>query len=190
VTDSATFILSSNSTPTFQFTTNSNTTMARIRATTTGKKRPASKAITRHKRRHSGLGKSPRVRYRTDKAGRKLALPLEGGVVPKQPRRYRPGTVALREIRQYQKSTKLLIRKAPFQRLVREICRDLKLDEPKRYTANAMLALQEAAEAYLVTMFSEAQLCSFHGGWKTLKRRDLRLLQRLKPDVYHCRGHC
>ena len=143
-------------------------------------------ARTKQTARKSTGGKAPRKQLAT-KAARKSA-PAPGGV--KKPHRYRPGTVALREIRHYQKSTERLIRKLPFQRLVREICQDLKLDEPKRYTANAMLALQEAAEAYLVTMFSEAQLCSFHGGRKTLKRRDLRLLQRLKPDVYHCRGHC
>lgn len=62
--------------------------------------------------------------------------------------RYRPGTVALREIRRYQKSTELLIRKLPFQRLVREIAQDFKTD--LRFQSTAILALQEAAEAYLV----------------------------------------
>jgi histone H3 len=69
--------------------------------------------------------------------------PATGGV--KKPRRYRPGTVALREIRKYQKSTKLLIRQAPFQRLVREIAQDLKSD--LCFQSSAVLALQEAAEA-------------------------------------------
>ena len=49
-----------------------------------------------------------------------------GGV--KKPHRYKPGTVALREIRRYQKSTELLIRKLPFQRLVHEIAQDFKAD--------------------------------------------------------------
>lgn len=62
--------------------------------------------------------------------------------------RYRPGTVALREIRRYQKSTELLIRKLPFQRLVREIAQDFKTD--LRFQSTAILALQEASEAYLV----------------------------------------
>jgi len=65
-----------------------------------------------------------------------------------RPHRYRPGTVALREIRRYQKSTELLIRKLPFQRLVREIAQDFKTD--LRFQGAAVLALQEAAEAYLV----------------------------------------
>ena len=66
----------------------------------------------------------------------------------KKPHRYRPGTVALREIRRYQKSTELLIRKLPFQRLVREIAQEFKTD--LRFQGSAVLALQEAAEAYLV----------------------------------------
>merc|ERR1719206_1154251 len=65
-----------------------------------------------------------------------------------KPHRYRPGTVALREIRRYQKSTELLIRKLPFQRLVREIAQDFKTD--LRFQSAAIGALQEASEAYLV----------------------------------------
>ena len=67
---------------------------------------------------------APRKQLAT-KAARKSA-PSTGGV--KKPHRYRPGTVALREIRRYQKSTELLIRKLPFQRLVREIAQDFKTD--------------------------------------------------------------
>ena len=70
--------------------------------------------------------------------------PADGGV--KKPHRYRPGTVALREIRRYQKSTELLIRKLPFQRLVREIAQDIKTD--LRFQSSAIMALQEASEAY------------------------------------------
>ncbi|WIA20546.1 hypothetical protein OEZ85_004938 [Tetradesmus obliquus] len=89
-------------------------------------------------------GKAPRKQLAT-KAARKSA-PATGG--EKKPHRYRPGTVALREIRKYQKSTELLIRKLPFQRLVREIAQDFKTD--LRFQSSAVLALQEAAEAYLV----------------------------------------
>uniref|UniRef100_A0A8K9VB82 Histone H3 n=1 Tax=Oncorhynchus mykiss TaxID=8022 RepID=A0A8K9VB82_ONCMY len=78
-----------------------------------------------------------------------------GGKAPRKqlatkakPHRYRPGTVALREIRRYQKSTELLIRKLPFQRLVREIAQDFKTD--LRFQSSAVMALQEASEAYLV----------------------------------------
>ena len=78
----------------------------------------------------------------------------------KKPHRYRPGTVALREIRKYQKSTELLIRKLPFQRLVREIAQDFKTD--LRFQSTAIMALQEAAEAYLVGLFEDTNLCAIH----------------------------
>ena len=74
-------------------------------------------ARTKQTARKSTGGKAPRKQLAT-KAARKSA-PTAGGV--KKPHRYRPGTVALREIRKYQKSTDLLLRKLPFQRLVREI---------------------------------------------------------------------
>ena len=81
-------------------------------------------------------GKAPWKQLAT-KATHKSA-PTTGGV--KKPHRYRPGTVALREIRRYQKSTELLIRKLPFQRLVREIAQDFKTD--LRFQSAAIGALQ------------------------------------------------
>jgi histone H3 len=96
-------------------------------------------ARTKQTARRSTGGKAPRKQLAT-KAARKVA-PTAGGV--KKRHRYRPGTVALREIRKYQKSTDLLIRKAPFQRLVREIAQDLGTDA--RFQSTAVLALQEAA---------------------------------------------
>ena len=87
------------------------------------------------------------------KAARKSA-PATGGV--KKPHRFRPGTVALREIRKYQKSTELLIRKLPFQRLVREIAQDFKTD--LRYQSSAVAALQEAAEACVIGLFEDTNL--------------------------------
>eukprot|EP00798_Chlamydomonas_sp_ICE-L_P013054 gene13053-biopygen2916 len=101
-------------------------------------------ARTKQTARKSPGGKAPRKQLAT-KAARKSA-PATGGV--KKPHRHRPGTVALREIRKYQKSTELLNRKLPFQRLVREIAQDYKTD--LRFQSSAVLALQEAAEAYLV----------------------------------------
>ena len=98
-------------------------------------------ARTKQTARKSTGGKAPRKQLAT-KAARKSA-PATGGV--KKPHRYRPGTVALREIRRYQKSTELLIRKLPFQRLVREIAQDFKTD--LRFQGSAVLALQEASEA-------------------------------------------
>ena len=78
----------------------------------------------------------------------------------------RPGTVALREIRRYQKSSELLIRRLPFQRLVREIAQDYKTD--LRFQGSAVLALQESAEAYLVGLFEDAMLCALHAKRVTL----------------------
>ncbi|KAI9321392.1 histone 3 subunit [Dichotomocladium elegans] len=109
-------------------------------------------ARTKQTARKSTGGKAPRKQLAT-KAARKSApttvLQSKGGV--KKPHRYKPGTVALREIRRYQKSTELLIRKLPFQRLVREIAQDFKTD--LRFQSSAIGALQEAAEAYLVSLF-------------------------------------
>ncbi|XP_063488826.1 uncharacterized protein [Symphalangus syndactylus] len=114
--------------------------------------RPAM-ARTKQTARKSTGGKAPRKQLAT-KAARKSA-PATGGV--KKPHRYRPGTVALREIRRYQKSTELLIRKLPFQRLVREIAQDFKTD--LRFQSSAVMALQEACEAYLVGLFEDTNLC-------------------------------
>merc|ERR1711978_252673 len=110
-------------------------------------------ARTKQTARKSTGGKAPRKQLAT-KAARKSA-PSTGGV--KKPHRYRPGTVALREIRRYQKSTELLIRKLPFQRLVREIAQDFKTD--LRFQSAAIGALQEASEAYLVGLF-EGPTCA------------------------------
>ena len=106
-------------------------------------------ARTKQTARKSTGGKAPRKQSAT-KAARKSA-PATGGI--KHARRYRPGTVALREIRRYQKSTELLLRKLPFQRLVREIAADCKAD--LRFQGSAIMALQEATEAYMVSLFEE-----------------------------------
>ncbi|MEJ1269230.1 histone H3.3A-like [Cricetulus griseus] len=103
--------------------------------------------------RKSTGGKAPRKQLAT-KAARKSA-PSTGGV--KKPHRYRPGTVTLREIRRYQKYTEL-IRKLPFQHLVREIAQDFKTD--LRFQSAAIGALQEASEAYLVSLFEDTNMCT------------------------------
>jgi len=79
----------------------------------------------------------------------------------------------LREIRRYQKSTDLLIRKLPFQRLVREIAQDFKND--LRFQGSAVLALQEAAEAYLVGLFEDTNLCAIHAKRVTIMPKDIQL---------------
>ncbi|KAF4013677.1 hypothetical protein R6Z07F_016943 [Ovis aries] len=126
-------------------------------------------ARTKQTARKSTGGKAPRKQLAT-KAARKSA-PATGGV--KKPHRYRPGTVALREIRRYQKSTELLIRKLPFQRLVREIAQDFKTD--LRFQSSAVMALQEACEAYLVGLFEDTNLCAIHAKRVTIMPKDIQL---------------
>ncbi|XP_022038847.1 histone H3.3 [Helianthus annuus] len=96
----------------------------------------------------------------------------------KKPHRYRPGTVALREIRKYQKTTELLIRKSPFQRLVRDISQAFKSD--LRFQSHAVLALQEAAEAYLVGLFEDTNLCAIHAKRVTIMLKDIQLALRIR----------
>ena len=93
---------------------------------------------------------------------------------------YRPGTVALREIRKYQKSTELLIRKLPFQRLVREIAQDFKTD--LRFQSSAILALQESSEAYLVGLFEDTNLCAIHAKRVTIMPKDIQLARRIRGE--------
>lgn len=99
---------------------------------------------------------------------------------PKKPHRYRPGTVALREIRKFQKSTQLLIRKLPFQRLVREVAQDMMRD--LRFQSTALMCLQEAAEAYLVTVFEDANLCAIHAKRVTVMPKDMQLARRIRGE--------
>nr|CAD7268525.1 unnamed protein product [Timema shepardi] len=95
----------------------------------------------------------------------------------KKPHRYRPGTVALREIRCYQKSTELLIRKLPFQRLVRQIAQDFKTD--LRFQSSAVMALKEASKAYLVGLFKDANLCAIHAKCVTIIPKDIQLARHI-----------
>lgn|SRR3989338_6591265 len=89
----------------------------------------------------------------------------------------KPGAKALREIRQYQKSTELLIRRRPFGRLVREVAQDYKSDV--RFQPNALSAIQEAAEAYLINLFSNTNLCAIHAKRVTIMKKDMQLARRL-----------
>ena len=133
-------------------------------------------ARTKQTARRSTGGKSPRYPLAA-KAARKSA-PGCGGI--KRPHRYRPGTVALREIRRYQKSTELLIRKLPFQRLVREIAQNIKPD--LRFQGSALLALQEISETYLVTLFEDTNLCAIHAKRVTITPKDLHLARRIRGN--------
>ncbi|EJD01096.1 histone-fold-containing protein [Fomitiporia mediterranea MF3/22] len=111
----------------------------------------------------------------------------EGAGPGRKKTRYRPGTVALREIRRYQKSTDLLLRKLPFARVVREIAMDMTTDMVDystgaglRWQTSALLALQEATEAYLVHLFEDANLCAIHAKRVTIMQRDIQLARRIR----------
>ena len=127
----------------------------------------------------STLGSRPKTRYRTHtrRDGSKIRVPLPPQGKVRKPRRFRPGTVTLREIRKYQKSTELLIRKIPFQRLVRQVFQIVKPE--LRIQSLALEALQEAAESYLVGMFEQCNDICCHGKRVTLQVKDIRLWKRL-----------
>src|SRR4051812_19798175 len=125
-------------------------------------------------------GKAPKKLLATDRARKNFPA---GTGAAKKPHRYRPGTVALREIRRYQKSTDLLLRKLPFQRLVREIAQDFKAD--LRFQSTAILALQEASEAYLVSLFEDTNLCAIHAKRVTIMTKDIQLARRIRGERIH-----
>ena len=133
---------------------------------------------TARKSSHVGV-KRPRKEL-VNKTSRKSA-PAMGGV--KKPHRFRPGTVALREIRKYQRSTDLLIRKAPFQRLVRDLAREKSAEV--RFQSSALMALQESVEAYLVGLFEDTNLCSIHARRVTIMVRDVKLARRIRGEKFH-----
>ena len=118
--------------------------------------------------------KSPRVKAPQKTPVTKATFKTKGGVI--KPHRYRPGTVALREIRRHQKTTELLIPKLSFQRLVREIAQDAVTD--LHFQSSALFALQEAAEAYLIDLLKEANLLAIHANRVTIMPKDLRLAVR------------
>ncbi|KAE9389620.1 histone-fold-containing protein [Gymnopus androsaceus JB14] len=136
---------------------------------------PAKKARSQTARKSTG-GRAPR---RSSNAQQQQDDP------PKKNRRFRPGTVALREIRKYQKSTDLLLRKLPFSRLVREIAQDMTTTTngdiyELRWQSSALLALQEATEAFLVHLFEDANLCALHAKRVTIMQRDIQLARRIR----------
>lgn len=132
-------------------------------------------ARTKQTARKQTGGKAPRKQLGT-MAARKSAPDTAN----KKPHRYRPGTVALREIRKYQKTTELLIRKLPFQRLVRELAQELKSE--LRFQGSALLALQEASEAYLVSLFEDTNLGCIHAKRVTIQPKDIQLARRIRGE--------
>ena len=115
------------------------------------------------------------------KKNRKIAANKIGKKKELKRFRFRPGRKALREIRHYQKTTNLLIRKLPFQRLVREIARGLMSDI--RFQSPAVGALQEAAEKYLVGLFEDSNLCAIHAKRVTIMPKDVKLAQRIRGEI-------
>ena len=95
-------------------------------------------------------------------------------------RRFKPGTIALREIKKYQRDVSNLIPRAPFQKLVRSICSGV--DNELRFQSQALVALQEAAEAYVVGLFEDTNLCCLHANRMTVMKKDMELARRIRGD--------
>jgi len=132
---------------------------------------------TKQTARRSNGGKTPRSLALAAARGETKAKAVGKAAVK---RRYRPGTVALRDIRKFQRSGELLISKLPFQRLKREIAQDY--TNVPRFRVSAVLALQEAAEAYLVGLFQDAQLCAIHGKRVTVMSKDIQLARSIRGE--------
>lgn len=137
-----------------------------------------------------GGGKQPRAQTNRDGRHQRRqsgAGPIRNVVmapVGRPPHRYRPGTVALRQIRAYQNTTQLLIPRLSFGRLVREITyhADAPFGHNKKWQAAAVQALQEAAEAHLVTVFEDTLLCAIHAKRVTIMPKDMQLAKRIRRD--------
>ncbi|KAH8683073.1 histone-fold-containing protein [Tricladium varicosporioides] len=134
-----------------------------------------------------GKGKTTARKTVTGSAGRKSGGGRSSNIQPGDPlpgrkkRRYKPGTLALKEIRRYQNSTDLLMRKLPFSRLVREIAINLRpVGEDMRWQSQAIMALQEAAEAFLVHLFEDTNLCAIHAKRVTIMQKDIQLARRIR----------
>lgn len=117
--------------------------------------------------------KSPKIRH-AKQAGQEVKKEM------KKVRRYRPGSLALREIRQYQKSHELLLRKAPFIRLVKEISQDMRCQF--RWERSAIEAIQHAAEGYLVTLFEDTNLATINNKRVTIMLKDLKLVRLIRRE--------
>ena len=108
------------------------------------------------------------------------AQPVHAGKTVKKPHRYRPGTVALREIRKYQKCTELLCLKTPFRRLVREVIHEI--NNALRLQEKAAVALQDGAEAYLADLFTDANLEALHAKRVTIQPKDIKIARTIRRE--------
>ena len=134
-------------------------------------------AKTKQLARRSVGGKAPTMKSIAAKR-RKTYPKTTGGFF--KPHRWRPGTKSLRCIRRLQKTTKLLIPKLPFQRLVKGIAKKMLTDI--RFQSSAILALQEASEAFLIALFEDTQLLAIHAGRITIKPEDMQLARRVRGE--------
>lgn len=142
---------------------------------------------TKQTARKSICGKAPRKAFLGAECSKSTSPPsgkfgpkkiADPKIALKKKRHYRPGTVALREIRKYQKTTNLMLGKLPFQRLVRSVALELKSD--LRFQISALNAIQEASEAYLIGLFEDTNLCAIHGKRVTVTSRDMHLALRIR----------
>ena len=155
------------------------TTGSRPPRPTVGGKAPRKQAVPQKRKSRPRSGSLNYVPTNRDY----LEAQAVGDTVPaanKTTRRYRPGRLALQEIRHYQKCTNLLIRKLPFQRLIREIAQRFKVDV--RFKSSTLMALQEAAEAYLVRLFEDTNLCAIHAKRVTIMPKDIQLARRIRGE--------
>ena len=130
-----------------------------------------------------GHGGGKHISTKLSSVGGKLQ---PGGMPKKKPHRYKPGTVALREIRKYQKNTELLIRKLPFQRIVREIAENMvssRFPTGVRFQAAAVMALQEASESYLIKKLADSNLEAIHAKRVTIMPKDMQLARNIAGEI-------
>lgn len=159
---------------------------------------PTSSALRRQREREEQIGRGRTIQRSANSSRQTSATMREIGLYRNQPgdppttttsgttakRRYRPGTKALREIRQYQKTSDLLIRKLPFARLVKEVAENyIGVDYGLRWQSNAVLALQEACEAYLVHLLEDTNLCAIHAKRVTIMQKDIQLARRIRGQL-------
>lgn len=137
--------------------------------------------------RSSNIREEEQVRTRPTRAdprARKSTAAPDRPAPQRRKIRFKPGELALKTIHELQKSTELLIPKIRFHRLVREITQNVTdaNDEPMRYQVAALTALQEAAEAYLVYLFEDTNLCCIHARRVTIMPRDIQLARRIRLE--------
>ena len=146
---------------------------------TVGGKAPRKQVVPQKKKSRPGAGSLNYVPTNRDF----LEAQVAGDTLPaanNTTKRYRPGRLALQEIRHYQKCTNLLIRKLPFQRLIRELAQKFKVNV--RFRSSALMALQEAAKAYLVRLFEDTNLCAIHAKRVMIMPKDIQLAIRIRGE--------